>query len=185
MWPGTPARWGVPGRIRPWALSDPDHLAAGGAQVRPHAARRGDAAVRDVDRATGPGGEAGREEQLAHPEVGPVPVRADADHVAGRVGLRAFVEPFDLELGGVKGAVAAEAAALHGRQALGPDLRRMSGNDPPDPRMARRVEAAEQFPDIQRAAGAAGKPGRYGVAPPTPGHRDEGADPHRAASLDL
>src|SRR5690348_17493878 len=103
MWPGTPARWGVPGRIRPWASSDPDHLSAGGAQVRPHATRRGDAAVRDVDRATGPGGEAGREEQLAYAEVGAVPVRADAHHVAGRVGLRALVEPANLELGGVEG----------------------------------------------------------------------------------
>src|SRR5262250_3871083 len=152
MWPGTPARRGVPGHIRPWALSDPDHLSAGGAQVRPHAARRGDAAVRDVDRATGPGGEAGREEQLADTEVGALPVRADPHHVAGRVGLRALVEPANLELGGVEGAVAAEPAALHGRQARGPDLRRMPGNDPPDARVARSVEAAEQFPDIQCAA---------------------------------
>src|SRR5215472_2778570 len=185
MWPGTPARWGVPGHIRPWALSDPDHLSAGGAQVRPYAARRGDAAVRDVDRTTGPGGESGREEQLANTEVGAVAVCADADHVAGRVGLRALVEPVNLELGGVEGAVAAEPAALYGRQARCPDLRCMSGNDPPDPRVARRVEAPEQFPYIQCAAGAAGNAGRHRVALPALGHRDEGAVLHRPAPLDL
>src|SRR5258708_37774591 len=101
------------------ASPDADHLAAGGAQLRAQAGGGGDAAVGDMDRSVGPGGEAGREEQLADTEVGAVAVPVDADHVAGRVGARALVQPAGLELGGVERAVAAEPAALHGGQAGG------------------------------------------------------------------
>ena len=67
-------------------LSDPDHLAAGRAQLRAHAAGRGDAAVGDVDGAIGSGRETGRVEQLADTQVGAVAPPVDAHHVAGRVG---------------------------------------------------------------------------------------------------
>src|SRR5258707_15187225 len=96
------------------ASADADHLAAGGAQLRAQAGGRGDAAVGDVDRAVGPGSEAGREEQLADTEAGAVAVLVEADHVAGRAGARALVHPPGPGLGRGERAVAAEPAALHG-----------------------------------------------------------------------
>ena len=83
-----------------------DDLAASGAQLRAQAGGRGDTAVGDVDRAVGSGGETGRVEQLADTEVGAVAVPVDAHHVAGRIALRALVQPAGLELGGVERAVA-------------------------------------------------------------------------------
>src|SRR5215472_15281218 len=101
-------------------LPDADHLATGGAQLRPHTRRGGDAAVGDVDRAVGSGSEAGWEEQLADAKVRAVTAAADAHHITGRA---LGAEAAGLEFGGVERAIAAEPAALHGGQAPGPDRR--------------------------------------------------------------
>ena len=174
---------GVTGRAAT-RLADPHHLAAGEAQLRAHAAGRGDAAVGDVDRAVGPGREAGRVEQLAHPEVGAVAPPVDAYHVTGRVGPLALVQPAGLELGGVERAVPAEAAALHGGQASSPDLSSVARHDPPDAGVPRAVVAAQQLSDVQRAVRPAGQAGRHRVAlrplrdPEERQHLDRAAPPH-------
>src|SRR6185312_12545307 len=118
---------------------------------------------------------AGREEQLADTEVGAVAVPVDAHHVTSRVGRRTLVEPAGLVLGGVERAVTTEAAALHGAQAGGPDLRGVP----------RRVEAAEQFPDVQRAVRTARHARRHRVALRALGHREEGDDLGRAVAMDV
>src|ERR1043165_3797295 len=136
----TPPGWSIAGRGSfPGGLADPDDLAAGRAQLRAHAGAGGDAAVGDVDRAVAPGGEAGRVEQLADARVGGVAPPVDAHHVAGRFGGRALVEPAGLELAGVERAVPAEAAALHGGQAGGPDPRGGPRPAPDAPARPRRV----------------------------------------------
>jgi len=141
-----------------------------------------DAAVGDVDRAVASGGEAGSEEQLADTQVRTVAVPADPDHVACRVRGRALVQPAGLEFGGVEHPVLAEAAALHGGQAPGPDVRRMPGDNPPDACVSGRVQAAEQFRDVQRTVRAARRtsaPHRSGRLP-GPGRR-RGLSPRRSA----
>src|SRR5579863_3434747 len=83
-------------------LPEPDHLAAGWAQLRTRAVGRGDAAVRHEDAAVGSGREAGRVEQLADAEVGPVAPPVDPHHVTGRVRPGILVQPVHLEFGGVE-----------------------------------------------------------------------------------
>ena len=127
-----------------------------------------------------------RVEQLAGTEVGTVAPPVNAHHVTGRVGRGTLVEPADLVLGSVERAVTTEAAALHGGQAGGPDLRRVPGDDPPDAGVSRAVEAAEQFADVQRAVRAARHAGRHrGVALRSLGHREERDDLGHAVAMDL
>ena len=98
---------------------------------------------------------------------------------------RALVEPVDLELGGVERAVMAEAAALHGGQARGPDLRGVPGDDPPDAGTTRRVEAAQQLPDVHRPVRAAGHARRHRVALRPGRDPEERQDLGRAVGLDV
>src|SRR4029077_10410321 len=59
----------------------------------------------------------------------------------------------------------AEAATLHGGQAGGPDLRGVTGGDPPGARVSRGGVAGESFPDVQCAVRSARHARRHrGVA---------------------